>query len=86
MFELLASRMSPIELPVSNEETGNRITIEPRRKATPIKDPSLPNPATTIVSTQMSVVKARKGRKDRGVSRYRTASMAARFRIAWREP
>ena len=43
--QLLASRMSPIELPPM-EKGGNRITIQPRRKATQLK-PSSPMPRYT---------------------------------------
>lgn len=87
--ELLASRMSPIELPVL--QTSNRMTIEPRRRATPIltsrkTSSPLRTPSTPLcplpLQKKKSVAETVIRRKNRSVSRYQIAFMAARFRIA----
>ncbi|CAI7629805.1 unnamed protein product [Penicillium viridicatum] len=59
-MELLASRMSPIELPPSTSEEADR------RQSHDYPNMTKGNPIQGM-----------------GVSRYRIASMAARFRSAW---
>lgn len=73
---------------------GNRMTIQTRRKATQIKPPSpalsctnhcYPQ-ATPEGGSKCSGTETNTRRRIGRISRYRIASMAARFRIAWLGP
>ena len=90
---LLASRMSPIELPLScKQDKGQSHDYPNTTKGNPIQGrPKSPFPLQLRPLSHCFQYHSRVGLSDsnsksgrnRAVSRYRIASMAARFRIAW---